>query len=337
MHDKNSVFASLSTRLAAFVYEAAATNVLVRFASVLALGVGMTSCVPAKNYEEARTAAETEFARHGRTRSRLEVAHQRIRTLEQSLAERDRAVETGESSVAAAKLETIVIGKDKEAAMELVEQLRSELARTGSHLVAYSDEKRDLARALLMAEERVRAIEAAEKNLAELVASARDLSITLGSDLKDSGIELGAKDGQIVLGVPAGKLFADGSDSLVVDAAPVLGAVSKVTSEHPTVRIVLAAPEGATLGEPRILRLGAALRDRGVPEARLVLPSRKVRAEEPTIAPVATDPASPNGTNGATDTPADAPAISTAAVPAPTAAPAPGDAATLRYEIRFAI
>src|SRR6185503_791406 len=216
MHHKNSVFASLSTRLAAFVYEAAATNVLVRFASVLALGVGMTSCVPAKNYEEARTAAETEFARHGRTRSRLEVAHQRIRTLEQSLAERDRAVETGESSVAAAKLETIVIGKDKEAAMELVEQLRSELARTGSHLVAYSDEKRDLARALLMAEERVRAIEAAEKNLAELVASARDLSIALGSDLKDSGIELGAKDGQIVLGVPAGKLFADGSDSLVV-------------------------------------------------------------------------------------------------------------------------
>ena len=43
------------------------------------------------------------------------------RKLEQTLAERERALETGESSMAEAKLETIVASKDKEAAILLVE------------------------------------------------------------------------------------------------------------------------------------------------------------------------------------------------------------------------
>jgi len=336
MNEKNH--SSLSSHFAACFFEAATTNALLRFASVLALTVGMASCVPAKNYDEARTAAETEFSAHGKTRSRLEAAHQRIQTLEQTLAERERALETGESSVAAAKLETIVVGKDREAAVQLVEQLRSELARTGNHLVAYSNEKRNLAQALLFAEERVRAIEAAEKNLTALVATARDLTTMLGADMKDSGIEVGAKDGQIVLSVFAGKLFADGSDSLVVEAAPVLGAVSKVSGEHGSVRVILRAPEGASLGEARIARLHGALKDRGVPEARLVLPSRPVReaksSEEPTTAPVAIGPvpskeASPEGE--ATDPVAAKPAMP-AEVPAK-----PTDDPRQRYEIAFAI
>jgi hypothetical protein len=332
MHEKKPSFQKLSSPIVAFLYEALATNALGRLVSALALGVGMTSCVPAKSYDEARTAAETEFTSHGRTRARLEAAHERIRALEQTLAERERALETGESSVAEAKLETIVVGKDKEAALELVEQLRSELARTGNHLSAYSDEKRDLARALMIAEERVRDIEAAEKNLTELVATARDLSLALGSSLSDQGIEIGARDGQIVLAVPASKLFAEGSDALVVDAAPVLSAVGKVSAEHPRVRVVLGEPDKAALGAERIQRLGAALRDRGVPEARLVLPSRASSAAtnaEPTTAPVAIDPAPAADATETTTTPVPA------AAPAP--APAPVDDASVRYEIGFAL
>jgi len=327
-HPSNSSF---SSHVVTSVFEAAAANALLRFASVFALAIGMASCVPAKNYEEARSAAETEFGAHGKTRSRLEAAHQRIRALEQTLAERERALETGASSVAAAKLESIVVGKDKEAALELVEQLRSELARTGNHLVAFSDEKRTLAQALVFAEERVRSIEAAEKNLGELIATARDLAIAVGPEMKESGIELGARDGQIVLGLPRKMLFADGTDDLVVDAAPVLSAVGKVTSEHTVVRLVLRGPEKAPLVEARIARLGAALRDRGIPENRLVLPSRAVRKEEPTLAPIATEAASPSG---ATDAPAVAPAPDIAAAEVPPAEP---DDASARYEIRFTI
>jgi hypothetical protein len=321
-------FASLSTVVVAFLYEAVVTNTLVRSASVLALGFGMTSCVPAKSYDEARTAATTEFSAHGRTRSRLEAAHERIRVLEKTLAERERALETGESAVAEAKLENVVTSKDREAAILLVEQLRSELARTGNHLAAYSNEKRDLAQALLMAEERVRAIEAAEKNLGELVATARDLSLAMGPAMQENGIGIGAKGGEVVLSVPAGKLFAENADSLVVDAAPVLGAVGKVSSEHPNVRITLRAPDKTPLADQRITRLGAALRDRGVPDARLVLPSLPARTPEPTAAPVATEPAP---SSDASETPA---ASSETPAPAP-AAPAPAPDPSARYEIAF--
>lgn len=321
MHPIKTSLVSLTSPLVALLYEAAATNTLLRFASVLAVGVGMARCVPAKSYDEARSAAETELTAHGRTRARLEAAHERIRTLEQSLAERERALETGASSVAEAKLETVVASKDREAAMELVEQLRSELARTGNHLVAYSDEKRDLSRALMLAEERVRAIEAAERNLAELVATTRDLSLALGPGFTDSGLEVGARDGQVVLRVPKNKLFAEGSDALVVDAAPVLGAVSKVTHGHPKLSVVLRKPEGDPLAAARVARLGAAFVDRGIPEARLRLPS-----VEPVAAPVAAE-AAPEGVVVVATPPAAAPAEA----PVPSAAPASD--ADVRYEI----
>ena len=221
MHDIRSSFTSLPSPFLAFLFEAAATNTLVRFASVLALGVGMTRCVPAKSYDEARTAAESEFTAHGRTRQRLEAAHERIRTLEQTLAERERAIETGESSFAEAKLETVVLGKDKEAALELVDQLRSELARTGNHLVAYSDEKRDLARALMLAEERVRAIEAAKKNLDELVATAA--STGAASTTSESA--------------PSAKSFASGTKSTICPScAPISTPLSFVSAPAASTR-----------------------------------------------------------------------------------------------------
>jgi hypothetical protein len=325
---KNHPFAPLPPSVAAVLFEAVVSNAFVRFASVVALGLGMTSCVPAKNYDEARSAAETEFAAHARTRSRLEAAHERIRTLETTLAERDRAVESGESNAAQAKLETVVATKDKDAAVELVEELRSELARTGTHLVAYSDEKRDLTRALLLAEQRVRDIEAAEKNIAELVAAARDTSIALGPTLAESGVDIGARDGQVIVGVPTKKLFAEGSDALVVDAAPVLAAVGKVSAEHSRIRIVLHAPDQAPLTEARLSRLGAALRDRGVPETRLVLPSKPERPEEPKAAPVATD-AAPTAKEASPD--------ASEATETPAVAPAPAPASPIRFEIGFAI
>ncbi len=334
MQTKNSSLDSLSASVIAFLYEAAATNTILRFASVLALGAGMTRCVPAKSYDEARTAAESEFTAHGRTLLRLETAHERIRTLEQTLAERERALESGESSFAAAKLETVVLSKDKEAAMELVEQLRSELARTGNHLVAYSDEKRDLARALILAEERVRSIEAAEKNLDELVATVRDLGVAVGPDAKEAGIEIGARDGQIVLSVPAAKLFAEGSDALVVDAAPVLGAVSKVASEHPRMRVILEKPASDPHAAARVARLGDALVDRGVPAARLERPM-----PEAPVAPVATEPAPSSDARGGTPTTESA-EMAAPVAPAPAVAPvpvAPVPAEPAFYEIRFSI
>ena len=62
MHELTRSLKSSSSLLFAFLYEAAATrtlapSTLARSASVLALGLSMTHCVPAKSYDEARTAA----------------------------------------------------------------------------------------------------------------------------------------------------------------------------------------------------------------------------------------------------------------------------------------
>jgi hypothetical protein len=106
----------------------------------------------------------------------------------------------------------------------------------------------------------------------------------------------------------------------------------------------LRAPDKASLSDQRIQRLGAALRDRGIPDARLVLPSAPPPSIEPTAAPVATDPA-PSGAPEAAVSPADSAPPSPEATAAPTdenvklpaAQPAPVADPNARYEIRFGI
>lgn len=321
MKERSLVFSKV--HLATSFFEATASKTLLRFACLAAFG--LSSCVPAKSYDQARSAAETEIDAHRRTRSRLEAAHQRIRALEQTLAERQKALESGASSIAEAKLQTTVANKDKDAAIQLVEQLRSELARTGNHLLVFSDEKRELARALSLAEERVRNIEAAERNLSELVAVARDASLALGPALDGGAVTVGARDGQVVLSIPADRLFARGSDALVVEAAPLLAAVGSISAAHQGLGVIVREPSGAPHATERSARLGAALRERGVPDSRLVLPSRAPGAEEPVTAPAAAEPAPPNAA------PEGAPAEAAAASESPV------DEGALRYEIAFAI
>ena len=305
------------------------TAALRRIVSLAALSVAAVGCVPAKHYDEARSAAEGEVTAHGRTRSRLEAAHQRVRALEEQLARREQEIAQRDSSIAESRLETTVAAKERETALALVEQLRSELARTGNHLVVFSDEKRDLERALVLAEERLHAIEAGEARMAELVGVVRDLTLSLGETGMQGGVVVGARDGQVVLGLPAPKLFAAGSDALVVDAAPLLTAVGSVSAAHPALRVVVREPAGGPFAQARAARLGAALRDRGVPESQLVLPSRAAEPAEPAIAPVAVEAASPADSA----LPGDSESAPGASAPAPAA---PLDESALVYEIAFA-
>src|SRR6187549_873037 len=103
---------------------------LVQLGSFAALGLALQGCVSARHYEEARTVAETETAAHGRTRARLEGAVKRIHDLEADLAKKEKDLSERESEAAQSKLDSTVALKEREAATQLVEQLRSELART---------------------------------------------------------------------------------------------------------------------------------------------------------------------------------------------------------------
>jgi hypothetical protein len=242
-----------------------------RAASLLLVTSGATGCVAAKDYNEARSVAESEQQGHARTRERLEAAMARIATLEAELTAREQAIAKTENAAEESKLASTVALKEKDAAVQLVETLRSELARTGDSLALFANEKRDLTQTLLVAEERMRDIELSGKNLAELVATTRDLSLALKSELERDGVALGARDGQVIVGIAPERLFGENGDMLASDAASLLAAVGKTSQRHPGLRVIVREPAAAP--GTRVAQLAEGLRQGGVVDGRLVLPA----------------------------------------------------------------
>jgi len=312
------------------------TRTWLRTASFLLAASSTTGCVASKQYEEARSVAESEQQAHARTRERLEASMTRISALEAELTERKQEMEKDANSAEESKLASTVAGKEKDAAFQLVEQLRSELARTGDHLVLFAREKRDLQQTLLVAEERMRNIEAAGRHLDELVAAARDLSLALGGELDKHVVELGARDGQVVLAMAPERLFAPNGDALVMDAGPTLAAIGKVSQQHSSLRVIVSEPAGAPLSATRVSRLGDALRQSGVADVRLTLPSG--HAEQPLPAPVADATAAPVGESPGNEKPGSAAEAgeNKPAAPLPVAGTLASGSTTERYEIAFA-
>jgi len=293
-----------------------------RAAAFVLVAASASGCVAAKDYDQARSVAETEQQGHARTRERLEAAMTRIATLEADLAAREQAMEKTEDLAEESKLASTVALKEKDAAQQLVDMLRAELARTGDHLALFASEKRDMAQTLLLAEERMRDIEASGKNLSELVAATRDLSLSLANELETGNVTLGARDGQIVVGVLPEHLFAANGDALMTEAGPVLAAVGKTSQKHPGLRVIVREPATAGVGSLRIARLSESLRQNGVADGRLVLPA-------PTTPPPAADTNESEARNGE-------PGAAGNAKPAGTVPAAHGEAAAARYELAFA-
>jgi flagellar motor protein MotB len=309
------------------------SRVALRAASLLMIATSATGCVAAKNYDEARSVAESEAQAHERTRQRLEASMERIHTLEQELAEREKSLSADDNAAAESKLATAVATSEKQAAVELVEQLRSELARTGDHLQVFAREKHDLAQTLLVAEQRMADIEIAGKHLTELIGATRDLTLSLRDEVAQGDVELGARDGQVVVGIRSELLFGTDGDTLAPGAVPLIAAISKVSGAHPSLRVSVRESDNAPASQ-RVLRLGDALRERGVTGARLVLP--EARSDAPSGAQTSGSVAAAAAPGASAPSVGDAPN----AGDAPAAAPAPNGAAVksglpAKYEIAF--
>ncbi|HEV8248051.1 MAG TPA: hypothetical protein VGP93_19890 [Polyangiaceae bacterium] len=264
-----------------------APRILVQLAAVAALSGLFYGCVPAKQYEQAETAARQQAEARKHDREKLRSAEQRIAELSSDLERKYVAIEQGQSTLASSKLETTVALKDREAAQQMVEQLQSDLARAGDHLAWFSSEKNDLGKALLLAEQRMDDVERASAKLGDLIGVSRDLALMLGDSQSMGDLSLSAKDGVVLLEVPEARLFAEGSEALVVDAAPVLAGVARASSAHEPLKLALRPPGSAALDKARAGRLSEALAERGVTRARIA-----VELPEPSAAPAAT-PAEP--------------------------------------------
>jgi len=318
---------------------------LPRAGLVLGLSFGLSGCVAAKHYDEARSVAESEMAAHQKTRERLVMAlehakgleaelalrTQKLEKMERELGEKSRHLDAEELAAAESKLEATVLLTEKRAAGELVDQLRTELARTGQHLGMFARDKQSLEQALSFAEKRLASIETSTRHLDEVVAMSRDLSVGLGDELVTGGSTLTARDGVLVLSIPEARLFPEDGNALRPEAGSIAHPVALSSIAHPSFAVVVRPPDASPMAAARATALGAALRARGLPDSRITLPSP---SPEPTApAPVA-DAAAPSrgdealpaqtsdgsaptdATAGADSAPAEAEAIPAAKVPA---------------------
>lgn len=183
-------------------------------------------CVPVTRFEETQSAAQVEM--EGRRRaehalSRLEAENAELRA---RAARQGEAIEQREQALAQAELDGSTLGKQRQEAEGMVEQLRGELARVGGHLQVYHDDKRQL--------ETSRELEARRGRAMTLLA--RDVALALFEPVATGEYALDPEGGGVALRVPREKLLAD-DGSVKPEAQPLLRAVAKLMALHPQVRL----------------------------------------------------------------------------------------------------
>lgn len=279
------------------------------FSTLLALVLAQSGCVAAKHYEEARTVVNAEVAAHERTTARLAAAQARISKLEAELADKQRSLASGAEALEQGRLTEHTLRKEREEASALLAQLQSDLARTGSHLKAFSSEKSTLEQKLKATEARLQSLSHAEKSLAVLIAAARDLTLSLADPVGNGAVELGARDGEVIVAASDAELFE--GDALRAEANAIIAGVARVAALHTKLQVIVRPAPGSPASRARLEALSAALGARGVANVSVVAPEAKAGESKPTPSDTstahesdadATDWAPPLA-DGATDTP----------------------------------
>ena len=121
----------------------------------------LVGCVPITRFEEAESAAAVEAEARRRAALELESTRQRVGELEATLQARDAELEARQRTLDEQQLASSISDKQRQENASLVEQLRSELSRTGEHLKSYSDDKTRLERELLAAQQAVPPLDSA--------------------------------------------------------------------------------------------------------------------------------------------------------------------------------
>src|SRR5690606_17047711 len=95
-----------------------------------------------------------------------------------------------------------VIGREREDAKQMSEQLLIELERVAGHLRAYADDKALLDEQLEAARGRLAALAADEKANQERFVAARELTLALAEPIEKKALRLALVDGDIAIQFP---------------------------------------------------------------------------------------------------------------------------------------
>jgi len=263
-----------------------APRLVVNVGTVAAVAGLFSACVPATQYEEAKSASEVELAARQRAEVELSATRTKLDAALAELSQREQKLAETEQSVSESKLESSVVAKERDEATGLVDQLRGELARVGDNLRSYAEQKADLEKSLQAAQARKLELERNEAQTVALARITRDLTSALGDRVTSGDMTIDVRDGHVLLSAPAELWFNDdGTLRAGMDSA--LSAVSRVLSLHSTSTLDLTLP--TTDAEKRGPALLSALSSRGVAASRMKLGSL---APAPTATPDAA-PAKP--------------------------------------------
>jgi hypothetical protein len=219
----------------------------VRLVATVAWAAAASGCVvPAARYDQASSSLRVEQSSHRRTLRQLHQAHAELQSAQARSARvqaRERQtqarLEELQQLAAQTELDASLVAQEREEAARLVEQLRGELERVGEHLRSYADDRAALGQALERAQERVARLVEIERNVAFRALVVRDLTLALHEPLATGEYALLVEEGQVVLQVPATRVFINDTTALHPETVRLFAALAAVVMRHGSGRIAI--------------------------------------------------------------------------------------------------
>ena len=205
------------------------------------LGAGSVGCVAQSQYVETRDALVREQAGHHETVSQLASLGADLKRLQEErdvaqakLANQEAKLRAAEQLLAQLRLDVHRAAQEREAANELVEQLRTELGRVGTHLRAYSEQRDAVQASLEAAEAKLAELANVERDAAQRASMVRDLSVALHEPVSAGKLELVLVEGAPALRIDRHQFYRGPAfEEPAPEGEAVLAAVAQVAMAHP--------------------------------------------------------------------------------------------------------
>jgi len=216
-----------------------------------------TACiVPQNRYDEVQAKLQAEEGLRRKSDAELARVSAELATVSRALDGKEQSLSAKENDLAQAQLSAEQVGREKSDAVELVEQLRGELARVGEHLHEYSDRKQELEAALSKAETHAKDLEAAERDLAAKVLVMRDVALALAEPASSGKVVITSVAGKPTVRFDAHDVFSGKGAELKPEIVAALERVAAAVAPQSGVRVELSdLSTDAATPEDRIARL----------------------------------------------------------------------------------
>ena len=245
------------------------------------VAVPLTGCmVRAAEHEKVVNALVVEQSAHRKTEAEVAQLRERLAELTLAVEEKEQELHAQEFKIAQTQFDRQLVDKEREAASQLVDQLRGELARVADNLRLYSTQKHELEAELEAALDRAQKAVRAETRASMHAALIRDYALLLPATLASGSTQLKLVDGRPQLRVPADELKGENGNGLSPRAEAIIRASAKLLERYPEVRLQLTTEPTSKEGSVLVEQLIAALQQGGVAKPQILVAEASSEAND---------------------------------------------------------